>query len=442
MLIGNSCKKGWLDVKSDSKTFIPSTLKDFELLLNHESFINDKSGTMEEASADNFYLLYNIWNTTGIEMKNSYVWEKDILVGKTGADWNNRYQRVFISNIILEGLDKLNVSEADTTALKSIKGRAMFVRALALYYLAQGYCAPYNKNTAGKELGIPLRISTDFNVKSIRSTVEETYKFITDNLKESAELLPVTSPYVTQPNKTSAYALLARVYLAMEEYEQALNYANLVLAKSNQLIDFNTLNANAPFPLLKFNKEVIYHDKSTLTTWYSQALHTVDTTLYKSYDLNDLRRKFYFTNNGPNKILFKGSYDQSAFPFTGIATDEIYLIRSECYARTNELTKALKDLNDLLKSRWSNLVPFVPAAPANPEDALVKILAERRKELIFRNLRWTDLRRLNKDPRFSTTLLRNLNNVEYKLLPNSSRYIFPIPSDAIAASGMQQNPRD
>ena len=74
--------------------------------------------------------------------------------------------------------------------------------------------------------------------------------------------------------------------------------------------------------------------------------------------------------------------------------------------------------------------------------SLSKDLAERRKELIQRGLRWTDLRRLNLDPRFAVTIERVVQGATYQLLPNDLRYTFLIPNDEIFANGLiEQNPR-
>jgi len=64
---------------------------------------------------------------------------------------------------------------------------------------------------------------------------------------------------------------------------------------------------------------------------------------------------------------------------------------------------------------------------------------ERRKELIFRGLRWSDLRRLNMDTRFAVTLKRKVNNKEFLLLPKDARYTLQIPISVIKSSGIQQN---
>jgi len=77
---------------------------------------------------------------------------------------------------------------------------------------------------------------------------------------------------------------------------------------------------------------------------------------------------------------------------------------------------------------------------ASTQGVLQLIIEERKKELVFRGLRFTDLRRLNKEDA-GITLNRIVNGREYKLLPNSLRYTLPIPDDAIAGSQIVQNPR-
>lgn len=98
--------------------------------------------------------------------------------------------------------------------------------------------------------------------------------------------------------------------------------------------------------------------------------------------------------------------------------------------------------NRLLAKRWDKNTVYVPYSTADENEALRKILQERRKELPFTaNLRWSDLRRLNKDPRFAATLSRNLNGEIYTLPPNDKRYVLPIPDIEIQLSGIQQNER-
>ena len=123
----------------------------------------------------------------------------------------------------------------------------------------------------------------------------------------------------------------------------------------------------------------------------------------------------------------------------GITSDEFYLTRAECFSRANNANKALEDLNTLLSNRWKTGT-YTPLANLQGANLLNLILKERRKELIFRALRWNDIRRLNKEG-FNITPIRNLNGTIYTLPPNDPRYALPIPPDVITLSGIPQNNR-
>jgi hypothetical protein len=168
----------------------------------------------------------------------------------------------------------------------------------------------------------------------------------------------------------------------------------------------------------------------------------VDSNLYVSYADNDLRKTKFFTilDNLPQYPRFVGSYDFDGNKYDGLATDEMYLIRAECYARTGNANAAMKDLNTLLVTRWKTGT-FIPYVAASADDALNQILAERRKELVYRGLRWTDLRRLNENNQSAITLQRNVNGLLYRLTPNDPKYALPIPDAEISLSGLIQNQR-
>jgi hypothetical protein len=168
--------------------------------------------------------------------------------------------------------------------------------------------------------------------------------------------------------------------------------------------------------------------------------YRVDPGLYQLYDNNDLRKSIFFKWNGTTgSYHFYGSYDGTINLFNGLATDEVYLVRAEAYARTGDKDKALDYLNTLLMNRWKTSM-FTPLTAATDDEALALILEERRKELAFRGLRWPDLRRLNKDARFAVTLSRTMNEKSYTLTPADSKYTFQIPLEVIAKAGIAQNP--
>ena len=162
----------------------------------------------------------------------------------------------------------------------------------------------------------------------------------------------------------------------------------------------------------------------------------VDSLLYSSYASDDLRKEAFFYQSFPG-YTFKGSYSPYQL-FTGIATDEVYLMRAESYARLGDKDAALSDLNTLLVKRWRTGT-FVPVAASTANEALGIILIERRKQLLFRNLRWMDIKRLNKEGA-NIVLKRIISGETYLLQPNDNKYALSLPADIINMTGMQQNP--
>ncbi|MGO1817935.1 MAG: RagB/SusD family nutrient uptake outer membrane protein, partial [Sphingobacterium sp.] len=112
--------------------------------------------------------------------------------------------------------------------------------------------------------------------------------------------------------------------------------------------------------------------------------------------------------------------------FNGISNNELYLIRAECAARLEDFRNARSDINKLLKNRY--LVDTFDGIEVEDSDLLAFILEERRKELVGRDIRWGDLKRLNLEPKFAKTLVREINGQKFTLPPNDPRYAFPFPS--------------
>ncbi len=348
------------------------------------------------------------------------------------------YQRVFYENYILETLTGIPKDTTNAASWNNIEGSALFGRAFDFFSLADIFTLPFDSVTAGKELGIPLRLHSDINEKVGRATIAATYAQIISDANASLQYLPSLPAFKTRPSKAAAYALLARVYMTIGNYNKALAYADSSLGLQSILIDYNTLDPTAPFPFTVLNDEVVYHTALYYFNILSQGSAIVDSVLYSSYDVKDLRR-YLFVDTTSGLPRFKGGYD-GYVGFGGIATDEVYLISSECNARIGKVTEALQRLNDLLVTRWTTGT-YVPLSAATADDALRLILAERRKELLFRGTRWTDLRRLNKDLRFAVSLTRNLNGQIYTLPSNDNRYAYPIPDQEIQVTGIPQNPR-
>jgi len=438
-----SCGDSWLDMKSDKSLVVPTTIDDFQSLLNNSYIMNEQKIFLGDVGADDYYLTYQTWLSVLEEQKNAYVWEEDIYNGLSSTNWSAPYQKIFYANVVLDGAKKLVPDDVDNGAFNRIVGEANFFRADGFYDIAQVFCNQYNVSSAHTDLGIPLRLNSNPNEVTIRSNVFETYTQIIDDLKLASRLLPTLSNNKTRPSKAAAFALLARTYLTMDEYESALLYSDSCLQLQNRLMDYNLLNSETDYAIPFLNEEVLIHGKQLNALAGNN--YFVDSTLYGSYDENDLRKSIFFKDRGLGGMNFVGSYigvgNVTGNSFAGIAVDEVYLIRAECNARIGNLSKALDDINTLLETRWRN-GSFTPLYSESAQEVLEIVLKERRKQLLFRGLRWSDLKRLNKDPRFSKSLVRELNGVTYSLPPNDPKYVYPIPPDVTALTGIEQNPRN
>jgi len=440
-LVFASCKK-YLDEKPDKALVVPATLEDCSAILNNYTTMNSSFPVGGEAYADNYYLTDAAWAALASqENKDNYIWK--LHSNQHTNQWNPAYESTFYANVVLEALDKIVPDANQKNTWNGLKGSALFFRGSYFFMLAQLYAKSYNSGTATQELGIPLRLSPDIDIKTTRSTLKQTYDRILQDLTESVDLLPGITNNKALPTKTAAYGMLARIYLAIEDYSKAGLYADYCLKRYGELIDYNQLDptSNAPFKI--FNEEVIFQSRVSSNALMSSTRAKVDSNLYLTYQPDDLRKVLFFRPTGNNAYSFKGDYGgNNNLQFNGLATDEQYLIRAECYARTGNKDLALADLNKLLKTRWrttSTGSTFVNYTASDTNTALEIILLERRKELLFRHLRWTDLRRLNKDPKFAETLKRNLNGQIYELPPNDIRYTLMIPQDIINKTGIEQN---
>ena len=437
-------KKNFLDAKPASDLFVPATLDDFQAILDRDAM--NETPVLGELSADNYYLLtYPFWQGLVNKERNAYIWAPDIYQGQGSVlDWNEPYQQVFAANVVLDGIDKVQVTAANQQQWGAIKGDAYFVRAYAFYNLAQIFAPVYDNVTAANDMGIPLRLTPGVDEPSVRASVKATYDQILSDLTLAYPLLPAEIPWNNRnrASRPTAMALLARVYLGMRMYDKAGACADSCLRLYNALIDYNTVSTSISTPFLRSNAEALYQSRMLSTSVLKGSVSNcvIDSELYRSFDANDLRRQLFFNiNAGTGLPTVKNTYNGSFLCFSGLATDEVYLTRAECNAYQGNTQAALNDLNTLLQNRWKTGT-FTPVTAATPAQARAIILTERRKELFFRGQRWTDIRRLNKEG-YNIVLTRVLNGQTYQLLPGDPRYVLPIPPDVINLSGIPQNPR-
>jgi tetratricopeptide (TPR) repeat protein len=443
---------GKLDLKPDSAIILPKTARDLELILDNTEIMNHTPG-LAHISADEYFIpSQQLWQSVGSPTaRNAHIWAKDIYEGESNVkDWAGQYNTIFYCNNVLDILAHQDIT--NDAERKRLKGWALFARAYTFYSLLSIFAKPYDAATASADLGIPLKLNANIDEVEPRSSVQQSYDQLIADAKQSIGLLQqdIIKGKPNQPSKVAAYAFLARVFLSMRKYEQAEIYADQSLAIHAKLTDFNTLSKTGnAWTSSSLSEELLYYSGGYPTySAISIALNLnygVSMELINLYDKADLRLPIYFQVNKDGNYNIKNINTHSSFPFTGLATDEVLLIKAECLARRGQTEASMDIVNQIGVKRW-NPNATTPAKPypnmtaSSPEMALEKVLTERRKALVWRSVRWIDLRRLNLEGR-NITPTRKLGDQVYTLPPNSPLYVLPIPDDEIALSGVVQNVR-
>lgn len=436
----SSCNK-YLEEKSDKRLATPTTIADLKALLHHNNMFLSFSSA-GQVSSDDLIINDNDYNGLSYDSdKRLYSWKPDYVskgVGSIGNNWQYCYSQIFVCNSVLQSLidNNLSGSEAD-----EVKGQALVLRAARFLDGAQVWTPIFNVLTANEELGMVLRLDPDMNIKSTRASVQQTYDQIINDLSTAIPLLPANSTFSGIPTKGSAYGLLARTYLILGKYELARENAKSALQQKNVLIDFNLLKSSDPFPVAGtqiYNPdEILFFSTMTIYDIDINSAIKVNPELYNLYQDGDLRKEMYY-KQGNGGYLYKGSQSRAGL-FNGPTTAEMLLIISECYARDNKILEAKQALDQLRIKRWKS-EKYKTSNFINKEQAMKAIFQERRKELAFRSLRWSDLKRLNRDGA-NISMTRIINGELLTLSPNDKRYAIALPEDLIAIAQIPQNPR-
>lgn len=452
-LLNFSCKK-FTDVNSNNYVNLVQTAGGCQQVLDNYGVMNTNYPSDGEVSADDYFVTNTgyLKETLSQTDRDLYIWSANAIRANAAPQWQSSYNVIYYANLVMEAANNLK-GTVSQPILDDLRGQALFFRAYALWQLAQIYAEPYLAATASQKKGIPVFLSSKIPDTYDRGNLQQTYDRIVQDLNDAVVLLSSTITRApSRPSKTAAYAMLARVGLSMEDYTQTLNNSNLALQANSQLLSYGDFSTTTNTPFSRYNAEVIFQSTMVPSAILNPGTATnntakIDSNLVTSYDPNDLRGKLFLKPDSGidlGTFRFSGNYEPSISSnfFNGLAVDEIYLIRAECYARVGNIDDAMTDLNTLLQTRWSSDT-YVNMTATTADDALAKVLTERRKELLMRGLRWTDLRRLNSDSRFAKNLVRTVKGTNFNLPPNDLRYTLLIPSQVIdgGKSQIKQNDR-
>jgi SusD family. len=438
VLMTSSCNK-FLEEKANASMVVPHSLEDLQRILDNSQSMNVSLASMSEAASDNYALTETQFNGLQEEYRRNYIW--DNYEYYYNNDWAKGYTVVYNSNLVLDLLKKIGRTADNAQQYDQVLGSALFFRASQYLNLLWTYAKAYNESTADSDLGIVLRESADFNKKSVRSSVKQCYERVETDLLQAAALLSSTTVHVNRPGKSSAYGMLARYFLSKRNYVMVGEYCKLFLENRSELMDFNDskqVDKTAAFPFPKFNMEIDFYQELSVS-YLASSRAFVDPAVYNSFDGNDLRKVLYFKDNGAGVINFRGNYNPAETLFAGIATDEVLLMQAESLVRSGQVKEGIVLMNKLLSIRYKS-GSFKPYELSDPKSALELVLNERRKELLFRGLRWMDIKRLNLEEQ-NISIVRSVAGQVYILKPNENRFALPLPYDVILETGMPQNPK-
>ncbi len=431
LLFLNSCRD-YVEVEQVGNNRILKYTSDYRAIANNYNDITSSGGIYLIANADvEFPTTYQ--NGVNTIWGNSYTWQDRIYDPSQGdSDWLGLYKAVYYSNVILDGV--MGSEKGTDAEKKEIYAEAFVHRAFAYLQLVNTYGPQFDPASANSEKAVPLLLKPELFSSLDRSTVGQVYDQIISDLKSALENGIQDDPqFNVLPSKRAVYALLARTYLLMGEYQLSLENAEKALQMQKGLIDLKSLATGYAYPVLIQNPEVIF--SKTLLLTYNRAPLSND--LLNSFGSSDLRYDYYtIAGNIAISPTYTGrGFGIATYSYTnginvGVSVPEMYLIAAECYARSGKITEAVNYLNILRAKRFKSGTAYTVSATTNKE-ALDLVLTERQKEFIGRGFRWFDQRRLNLDPVYRKTYTRVFKGQTYTLEPNSDGYVFPINQNYI-----------
>ncbi|MDR6784353.1 hypothetical protein ABIE26_002258 [Pedobacter africanus] len=474
------CKK-YLSEEPTKQTSI-QTVDQLEALVNNAGIFSDENNATAAYSTDDCEITKELFSKNpdafGNDLLQYYVFGVEGVANQSSDQlWSGEYEKIFAANLILENIDKVKGSDA---IRNRVKADAHFIRAYSNWVLVNNYCAPYSPANLGS-MGLPLKKTVDYEESGKRATLGETYDFILSDIAEAQKTAPddVASRLTWRASQKAISAFLSRFYLFIGDYDKSLAEADKALASaSRKLVDYNTLAAGNPetYPVgnsivtlnyLETNdwnsyngSKYLYWDESYYTRYVynPNQWYVPSAALLALYDKqSDLRYKGFMIPNGglrmsvsdPATFRYTVFYDGANLP-EGLTVAEVLLNKAEVLARKGDLT-AMDAVNRIRMKRMVT-GQYTPLTAAGRDDAIRKVLEERRRELPF-VMRWYDIRRfsVNDYPGDDIAVTRDFFNVgtasvdvnspkTYTL--NAKRYLVPITNLDIRASKGQlvQNP--
>jgi hypothetical protein len=419
LLMATSCKKDFLTVVPKGSLIAQNT-NDYSDMLNSQNLYAFITTTDQVVMSPEVCAIEPYYTAASLAEKRAFDWEADLYEPTDDMNEITSFMsKIYIYNKIIN--EVLSSTGGTETQKASLQAEAYAGRAWCYFQLINYFGKPYNASTAATDPGYPIVTAADVTATSFtRASVQQMYDFILQDLSHAIPVLPVALTTSMRMTKGAAEAMLGKVYVFMGKYTDALTQLNAAFTDfgSSQiplgLYDYNVTTlpggVNTPTPVGPARSPLGYNVEEAFSKELVQRYTYILNTILIGPETSALY--------GPTDLRFTAFYTKSAFfaaPFgipgvyrrTGVLYDpigvfmpDVYLLRAECKARTNDLAGAITDVETLRKNRMPANVVSVPAG-LTQTDLIKFIIDEGTREFAVFGYNWFTIRRLSLDPIFA-----------------------------------------
>lgn len=371
-----------------------------------------------------------------------------------GYIWKSGYEIINNANQVIHWAPVLKESYPhDVEMIDNVTASAYFVRALIHFDLCRVYGQNYTYTDNAGHLGVAIRNKIPSLSETIaRSTVKQCYQQCLDDINMALQTYSNCTYDAFRPTPLACKALLARIYLYMNDMTNAEKYASEVIAQKNltprneyleMFCDPQEVGEEAIYRLNGFDQT---NSLNSMFDYLSPDARPASGLLAKFAD-DDIRKQlFSYSYSGtdyPNVMLkytctadVKSDEDRY-YNLSVFRLSEMYLIRAEARCALGILDGAESDLKALIARATGRNASEIDLAwsTANELDSLIN--EERQKELCFEGHRFFDIARRHEDLIRDGSTTSIVSRLEYP----DNRFVLQIPYVEIDANhDMQQNP--
>ena len=438
----------------------------------------------------------------------AYTWQPDMfqMMEEAGYVNTNMYERYYQfilgANAIIDYIDQVVDEEKN---INYVLAQAYALRGFLYFKLVNIFGAPVNSHP--EALGVPLKLNSGMEGEEsalARRTVKQVYDQLLSDLLEAERLYETLNDNqkFERDYRTSlpmVQLVLSRVYLYLEDWKQAADYAEKVM-KNNQfkLLDLNSVATETEHGYRFFKTYHAYSESSEVIWLYgnvtdmgdwvmayagsanpkdnNRVMHSyfkASDELMDTYEDTDLRKARYIVHKPVRDQrgieewtpMAIGKLSVSIPEYEGSVMNNYYrpktatgvfgrsLRLSEAYLNYAEAkammykegtdgngAKDAQDALDELRMKRFATEDFEALAISDADELVQFVHDERRRELCFEDHRWYDLRRWGMKEIKHVWYTDANTKATYTLTSGDKGFTVPIPDEAMGLnSALVQN---